>query len=196
MNPRDWIGWRGALLVLAALVLGGAVGWALNGLIQAASAEPGEASNASPSTSLTAKDGHLTFTVESFGCGLTAVQGTHAEGEPTAGAFCQVRLRVDNHNPDFHEYAYTDQRIAGVPAPNARPDSFAMAVRRQVERIKIGGHAAAVVELWFDIPKAAKPIGLRLSGDNDPSGFRGDGPSLHAPGGVLLRVAPADLSPK
>ncbi|WP_163513419.1 hypothetical protein [Fodinicola acaciae] len=194
MRTRGLLSWRGALLVLAALILGGAVGWALNDLIPTANADPSGSPRPTPSRAAT--DGHLTFTLEAFGCGLTAVQGTHSEGEPTAGAFCRLRLRVDNHDPDFHDYVYANQRLTGVPAANAKPDAFAMAVRRQVDRITIGGHSAVEVELWFDIPKTAKPTGLLVSGDNDPSGFRGDGPSLHKPGGVSLRATPADLSPR
>jgi hypothetical protein len=142
----------------------------------------------------TAQDGHLTFLVQSFGCGLTAVSGTHSEGQPE-GQFCQLRLRVDNHDPAFHDYVTAQQRLAGVPS-GGRPDSFAMAVRRQPDTIRIGGHNAIEVELWFDVPRTAKPTGLTVSGDSDPSGFRGDGPSLHKAGGVLIRATPEDRTPR
>ncbi|WP_163568438.1 DUF4352 domain-containing protein [Fodinicola feengrottensis] len=148
----------------------------------------------SPSPAQSAQDGHLTFLVLSFGCGLTAASGTHAEGQPD-GQFCEVRLRVDNHDPDFHTYESKIQLLAGVPS-GSKPDFFAMAIRRQLDTVQIGGHDAIEVELWYDIPKTARPTGLHLSGDNDPVGFRGDGPSLHKPGGVLVRMGPEDRSPK
>lgn len=185
-------GWRGLLLVLAALLLGAGIGWALNGLILANGPDPAPARSIPPTR--TAQDGHLTFLVQSFACGLTAVQGTHAEGQPS-GQFCQLRVRVDNHDPDFHDYVSASQRLAGVPSGD-KPDSFAMAVRRQPDNVHIGGHNAIEVELWYDIPLKSRPVGLAVSGDSDPSGFRGDGPSLHKPGGVLITMTPEDRTPR
>src|SRR5690606_14186063 len=141
-----------------------------------------------------AVDGHLTFSVLEFGCGLIAVQGTHSEGQPE-GQFCHVRLRVDNHDPAFHDYLTRGQRLAGVAAPRNRPDPFAMAVRRQPETIRIGGHNAVEVELWYDVPKDAAVAGLRLSGDRDPVAFKSEDTVPHVKGGVLVRLKPADETP-
>lgn len=194
LSNRSWLV-QGAALVLA-LVVGGVVGWLLHGSgTDSGSAAP----TPTPGTSghpmaKPVVDGHFTFTVLTFGCGLTAVQGTHAEGQPD-GQYCNVRLRVDNHDPAFHDYVTKEQTVAGVTGSVARPDFFAMAVRRQPDRIRIGGHNAVEVELWYDVPKDAHVTGIKLSGDRDPIGFRGEGVVPHKPGGVLVRLLPTDETP-
>ncbi|MBO0891945.1 MAG: hypothetical protein J2P14_13585 [Acidothermales bacterium] len=185
-----------AAALVAALVVGGVVGWLLHGSApspRSAAPTPTPGASGRPMAKPVV-DGHLTFTVLTFGCGLTAVQGTHAEGEPE-GQFCDIRLRVDNHDPAFHDYVTRQQTLAGVTGPPARPDPFAMAVRRQPDRIRIGGHNAVEVELWYDVPKVAHVTGVRLSGDRDPVGFRGEGVVPHKPGGVLVRLLPTDETP-
>lgn len=182
----------GALAVTLAVGVG--IGWSAHA---AGDGEP----RRSPSPSATRPlaepvvDCHLTFTVYEFGCGIVAVQGTHAgEGTPE-GTYCRVTLRVDNHDPSYHDYVTRGQRLAGVAAPRNRPDPFAMGVRRQPDRIRIGGHNAVEVELWYDVPKNAAVTGLRLSGDRDPVAYQSDDVVPHRKGGVRVRLKPADESP-
>ncbi|MFI1723415.1 DUF4352 domain-containing protein [Streptomyces sp. NPDC020489] len=140
------------------------------------------------------KDGHLTFTVLALDCGITGVTGSHADAPPQ-GQFCAARLRVENRDPNYHTYESARQRLAGVSGSRARPDSFAMAVRRQSDTVKLGGHTLMEVELWYDVPKDADITGLRVSGDNDPSGFMSTKPVGRAPGGVLIPVTPGTRGP-
>ncbi|MEU6373492.1 hypothetical protein [Streptomyces sp. NPDC046909] len=151
----------------------------------------GSPSSASPSQapSRPHKDGHLTFTVLSLRCGITGVTGSHADAPPQ-GQFCSVRLRVENKDPNYHVYETERQHLAGVTGDRARPDSFAMAVRRQSEKVKMGGHTLMEVELWYDVPKNAEITGLRVSGDNDPSSFTSTVPIGRAPNGVLVPMKP------
>jgi hypothetical protein len=135
------------------------------------------------------KDGHLTFTVLSLRCGITGVTGSHADAPPQ-GQFCAARLRVENRDPNYHVYETARQHIAGVSGDPARPDPFAMAVRRQSETVKLGGHTLMEVELWYDVPKGAEVTGLRVSGDNDPSSFTSTVPIGRAPNGVLVPMKP------
>ncbi|MEH0577068.1 MULTISPECIES: hypothetical protein [Streptomyces] len=135
------------------------------------------------------KDGHLTFTLLFLRCGLNAVSGSHSEGQPD-GRFCWARLRVDNHDPEFHTYVAKSQRLAGVPGRPGQPDTFAMAVRRQHDSVKIGGHDLIEVELWYDVPRDAKVSGLRVSGDRDPVGYMNPSPAPFTPGGVLIAMKP------
>jgi hypothetical protein len=135
------------------------------------------------------RDGHLTFTLLALRCGLTAVAGSHSEAQPD-GQFCSARLRVDNQDPNFHTFVAAQQRLEGVTGPRARPDAFAMAVRRQHEEVEIGGHDLVEVELWYDVPRDARVTGLRVTGDRDPSGYLSTRPADHAPDGVLIREEP------
>jgi hypothetical protein len=151
---------------------------------------PPSSASASQQPSRAHKDGHLTFTVLSLRCGITGVTGSHADAPPE-GQFCAARLRVENKDPNYHTYESARQRVAGVDGDRSRPDSFAMAVRRQSEKVKLGGHTLMEVELWYDVPKDAEVTGLRVSGDNDPSGFMSTRPIGRAPNGVLIAMKPA-----
>ncbi|MBP5938015.1 hypothetical protein [Streptomyces acidiscabies] len=153
---------------------------------------PGTAPNATPSPQLPSRphqDGHLVFTVLSLRCGILGVTGTHSDAMPD-GQFCAARLRVDNPSGDFHPYAVKDQRLEGATGRAARPDSFAMAVRRQHESISIGGHSLVEVELWYDVPRDAKITGLRVTGDRDPASWMATTPAAHAPDGLLIPMKP------
>ncbi|MHC5905516.1 hypothetical protein ACVNF4_16685 [Streptomyces sp. S6] len=135
------------------------------------------------------QDGHLVFTVLSLRCGIPGVTGTHSDAAPS-GQFCSARLRVDNPSADFHTYAVRDQRLEGVTGRAARPDSFAMAVRRQHDSISIGGHSLVEVELWYDVPLNAKVTGLRVTGDRDPANWMATTPAAHAPDGLVIPMKP------
>ncbi|MGW7209305.1 DUF4352 domain-containing protein [Streptomyces sp. NPDC054837] len=173
---------RTAAPVLALLLLTGCGGGDSGGSTPS-SASPSQ----SPSRAY--KDGHLTFTVLSLRCGITGVTGSHADAPPQ-GQFCAARLRVENRDPNYHVYESARQHLAGVSGDRARPDSFAMAVRRQSDTVKLGGHTLMEVELWYDVPKDAKATGLRVSGDNDPSSFTSTKPIGRAPNGVLVPMKP------
>ena len=83
------------------------------------------------------------------------------------------------------------QRLEGVSGRRGRPDTFAMAVRRQSDDVQIGGHDLIEVELWFDVPLGATVTGLRVEGDRDVTGFMSRSIVPHAPNGVLLPMIPA-----
>ncbi|WP_146075265.1 DUF4352 domain-containing protein [Streptomyces sp. Ru71] len=153
----------------------------------------GEPSHASPSpvqrASREYRDGHLVFTVLSLRCGLTAVAGTHSEAQPD-GQYCTARLRVRNADPAFHTYVAAQQRLVSADGARATPDSFAMAVRRQHERVEIGGHDLIEIEIWYDVPKRARVTGMRVSGDRDPDGYLSGETVRHAPDGVFVPLKP------
>ncbi|QNP71254.1 hypothetical protein IAG44_18615 [Streptomyces roseirectus] len=178
------------LLPLAALPLA-----ALLLAVTACDADTGTTTpSAAPSTasqppSRPHQDGHLVFTLLALHCGIPGVTGTHSDALAD-GQFCSARLRVDNPSPDFHTYVVKNQRLEGVSGRPARPDSFAMAVRRQHESISIGGHSLVEVELWYDVPRDAKVTGLRVMGDRDPAAWMATTPAAHAPDGVVIRMKP------
>jgi hypothetical protein len=136
------------------------------------------------------KDGHLTFSVLFLRCGLTAVAGTHSEGTPE-GQYCQTRLRVVNADPADHTYVARRQLIAGADAAHAKPSAFAMAVRRQLDQVTIGGHDLIEVEVWYDVPKGARVTGLRVGGDRDQTGFLDTSTIPYVRGGAFVPVTPA-----
>ncbi|MQA05135.1 MAG: hypothetical protein GEV07_21220 [Streptosporangiales bacterium] len=123
MRSRRTVAVRLGAVVLA-LAMGVGIGWFARGTQDDEPRRP--AKSPSPSTTRPLAepvvDGHFTFTVYEFGCGIVAVQGTHAgEGTPE-GQYCRVTLRVDNHDPSYHDYVTRRQTLAGVAAPQNRPD--------------------------------------------------------------------------
>lgn len=136
----------------------------------------------------TVKDGHLTFTVLELRCGLTAVFGSHAEGQPE-GQFCSARMRVVNADPEFHTYVPRRQLLA-YEGGQARPDSFAMSVRRQLEEVQIGARNIVELEVWWDVSVQARVTGIKVSGDRDQGGFHNSSPPPYVPGGALIRYRP------
>lgn len=155
------------------------------------SGSPGPHVSPSPSQppSSPRQDGHLVFTLLTLRCGLAAVTGTHSEAEAD-GQFCAARLRISNPDAEFHTFTGMDQQLEGVSGRRGRPDSFAMAVRRQHDSVEIGGHDLIEVELWYDVPRGAHVTGLRVRGDRDPAGWMATTPAAHAPDGVLIRMPP------
>ncbi|MFF9814375.1 hypothetical protein [Streptomyces sp. NPDC014006] len=177
-----------AVVRAAALVLAAAVGAA--GCEATAGAPPSASARPSHRAPGEHRDGHLVFTVLALRCGLTAVAGTHSEAQPD-GQFCTARLRVRNADPAFHTYVAAQQRLVNADGALARPDSFAMAVRRQHERVEIGGHDLIEIEVWYDVPKRARVTGLRVTGDRDPDGYLSGATVPHAPDGVFVPMTPA-----
>lgn len=176
-----------ALALLAVLGLGGCV------------TEPPGGSEATPRPSVTSrsptplpphtvKDGHLTFTVLELRCGVAGVVGSHGEGQPE-GQFCRSRLRVRNDDPEPHTYVAKRQLLV-YGSGEARPDSFAMAVRRQLDEVAIGARNLVELEVWWDISIQAQVEGVKVSGDRDPMGYQNASPVPYVPGGALIEIRP------
>jgi hypothetical protein len=175
------------LVLTASLGLGGCSRAGAGGSTRHTGSGTASAASSRPAPSV--KDGHLTFTLLSLRCGLGAVAGTHSEGTPE-GQYCQGRLRVLNADPESHTYLARRQLIAGVDAAHAKPSSFAMAVRRQLDEVPIGGHDLIEVEVWYDVPKGAHVTGLRVGGDRDQMGFMDTSIVPYAKGGAFLPMTP------
>lgn len=136
----------------------------------------------------TVKDGHLTFTVLELRCGVAGVTGSHGEGQPE-GQFCRSRLRVLNDDPEPHTYVAKRQLLA-YGSGDATPDPFAMAVRRQLDEVKIGARNVVELEVWWDIPAQAQVEGIKVGGDRDPTGYQNSSPVPYVPGGALIPIRP------
>jgi hypothetical protein len=147
-------------------------------------------SSPSQNPSAEIKDGHLAFTVLSLHCGITAVTGTHADAPPN-GQFCEAKLRVRNTDQDYHDYIAADQRLEGIAEPDDHPDRAAMGVRRQSDKTTLGGSDLIEVELWYDVPVDAKPVGIRIQGDADPAGYMDSSPVQHSADGIVIPMTPA-----
>lgn len=179
------------ITLCAALAVAGAAGCggsASKPKPSATSSPPPPSPSQSPSAEI--KDGHLAFTVLSLRCGITAVTGTHADAPPN-GQFCEAKLRVRNTDQDYHDYVAVNQRLEGIAEPDDHPDRAAMGVRRQSDKMTLGGSDLIEVELWYDVPVGAKPRGIRIQGDADPAGFMDSTPVKHSADGILIAMAPA-----
>lgn len=186
-----------ALLVALVAATGLAAGMALDDTLDDAPAKSARAAGDSdrtvvlkrpeghPLRARAVRDGNLQLRPLSQECGLPAVFGTHAEGSPD-GAFCRVWVEVVNTGAADHEFDTAQQAVVDKAGARYAPDAFAMAVRRQTEKVRIGGHQLLWLELWFDVPTAAAITGVRLAGDDDPPAYQAISPAPRAPGGVLF----------
>ncbi|MFP5283427.1 MAG: hypothetical protein ACLGIF_08265 [Actinomycetes bacterium] len=182
---------RGMVAVLAgAAGMVASLGGCVVGPPAGSSSSPSSSSSrsATPLPPHSIKDGHLTFTVLELECALTAVFGSHAEGMPE-GRFCRSRLRVVNDHSEAHTYVTARQRLV-YGGGEAKPDPFAMAVRRQLDEVPIGARSLVELEVWWDVPVQARVEGIKVGGDRDPVGFHNDSPVPYVPGGALIPVRP------
>jgi hypothetical protein len=132
-------------------------------------------------------DGNLQLTPLGVECGITYQIGTHAEVD-YSGQLCRLHLAVQNLDKSVHAFETTAQRLVDTDGVSKPPDHQAMGVARQVDPVQLGGNAAAVVTLYFELAKGKTPKEIQLHGDNDPTGIGTTVTAPHSPHGVVLVI--------
>ena len=89
--------------------------------------------------------------------------GTHADIAPR-GEFVRLRVAVQNDSRTFASATLADMRLVTVDGTAHRPDSQAMAIKRQPETIDLGSLNRVEFDLWYDIPAGSRLRLLRLTG--------------------------------
>jgi hypothetical protein len=103
--------------------------------------------------------------------------------------FCEVWIEVVNNGGATHVFHTGQQALVDDTGRRYRPDAFAMAVRRQPEAATMGGHQLLWMQLWFDAPRNAHVMEIRLAGDTDPAAYQSTVPAPQTPGGVPFRLS-------
>ena len=89
--------------------------------------------------------------------------GTHADVAPR-GEFVRLRVAVQNDSRTFASVTLADMRLVTADGTVHRPDSQAMAIKRQPETVDLGSQNRVEFDLWYDVPARSRLRLLRLIG--------------------------------
>jgi hypothetical protein len=108
-------------------------------------------------------EGDTVFELIGLTTGMSSVLGHHAEW-PAKGQFVRVRLVVSNAGRNSIPFDANRQLLLTSTGTEHAPDSQAMLIKRQPNRIDIGSANRVEFDLYYDIPKDAAPTALRAFG--------------------------------
>jgi hypothetical protein len=111
------------------------------------------------------KIGEIAYTVMGIRTGIVSVVGSHADWL-AKGQYVRLRIAVVNAGRDRHEYDPSRSLLITADGRAYKISYDAMQIDRQPNGVlSIARDERREFDLWFDIPKAAKPKTLRVAGD-------------------------------
>jgi hypothetical protein len=111
----------------------------------------------------TTSDGDTAFTLVGLTTEMPTLIGSHAEYH-AKGQFVRIRLTVINNGRSSVSFdARRHVMIDDLEAEHA-VDTQAMNVKRQPETIDLGANVRLEYDVYYDLPKDAKPLALRVYG--------------------------------
>lgn len=113
---------------------------------------------------VTAVDGDTAFTVIGVTTGLPELAGSHADVKAEKGQFVRIRVVVVNNGRTTALVDVMKQRLRTSDGGSHTPDLNAMLIKRQPQRFDAGASVRVEFDLWYDVPAAARPVGLTLYG--------------------------------
>lgn len=128
-------------------------------------------------------DGRVTFAVIGLRTKITYVVGSHGDQKARLGQFVRVRLTVTNGYPTFHTLDLRRERLLTADGGAYGIDGNATRIKRQPDSLDVGSGDRVELDLWFDVPAAAKARALRLYGEptDDLGVARPVGPGVTVP---------------
>jgi len=115
------------------------------------------------------RDGLLQFTVIGYEGGLAEIIGSHAEWF-AKGQYVRIRLVLENLDRSQQGFAARYQLLLTADGRSFHPDDFAIAVKRQIWTQLVGASVRIEFDLYFDIPKDARPTAIRFFADPPGAG--------------------------
>ncbi|MFE3447833.1 DUF4352 domain-containing protein [Nonomuraea sp. NPDC059194] len=116
-------------------------------------------------------DGDARFQVIGLQTGQASLSGSHAEW-PAKGQFITVRVVVENPGRSTSRFDARRQRLVIADGRTFPISDTAQITKRQPVEIPVGAGVRLEMDLWFDIPKDARPTAIKLYGD-PPIGYPG-----------------------
>ncbi|MEU5696989.1 DUF4352 domain-containing protein [Actinosynnema sp. NPDC020468] len=111
----------------------------------------------------TTADGDTAFTLLGLTTGMETLIGSHAEW-PAKGRFARVRMVVVNNGRsnvlfDARKHVLLDEANAEYQV-----DTQAMLIKRQPDKLELGAGVRLEYDVYYDLPKDAKPRAIRVFG--------------------------------
>ncbi|HEY7482818.1 MAG TPA: DUF4352 domain-containing protein [Streptosporangiaceae bacterium] len=111
------------------------------------------------------KLGEILYSVIAIRTGIVAVVGSHADWLPK-GQYVRLRIAVTNEGRDMHNFTPLKQLLVANDGKTYKVSFDAMQIDRQPNGVlTVAREERREFDLWFDIPKTAKPQALRVVGD-------------------------------
>ncbi|ANN18646.1 hypothetical protein SD37_25485 [Amycolatopsis orientalis] len=110
-----------------------------------------------------ALNGETEFSLIGLAAGLPSLTGSHAEFE-AKGQFVRLRLVVTGKGLSGILFDTRRQQLVTDSGAVIGVDNQAMTIKRQPDKFELGRGVRVEFDLYFDLPKEAKPVLLRAFG--------------------------------
>ncbi|MER6667600.1 hypothetical protein ABT256_23850 [Amycolatopsis japonica] len=110
-----------------------------------------------------ALNGETEFSLIGLAAGLPSLTGSHAEFE-AKGQFVRLRLVVTGKGLSGILFDTRRQQLVTDSGAVIAVDNQAMTIKRQPDKFELGRGVRVEFDLYFDLPKEAKPVLLRAFG--------------------------------
>ncbi|MFI7123727.1 hypothetical protein [Amycolatopsis sp. NPDC049868] len=111
----------------------------------------------------TALNGETEFSLIGLAAGLPSLTGSHTEFE-AKGQFVRLRLVVTGKGVSGILFDTRRQQLVTDSGAVIAVDNQAMTIKRQPDKFELGRGVRVEFDLYFDLPKEAKPVVLRAFG--------------------------------
>ncbi len=110
-----------------------------------------------------ALNGETEFSLIGLAAGLPSLTGSHTEFE-AKGQFVRLRLVVTGKGVSGILFDTRRQQLVTDSGAVIAVDNQAMTIKRQPDKFELGRGVRVEFDLYFDLPKEAKPLVLRAYG--------------------------------
>jgi hypothetical protein len=110
-----------------------------------------------------ANNGDTVFTLIGLTTGIPTIVGSHAEWQ-AKGQYVRIRLVVTSTGRTSVLFDTRRQLLVDAKGTAVAPDDQAMLIKRQPDKFDLGANVRVEFDLYYDIPKDAKPVALRAFG--------------------------------
>lgn len=111
----------------------------------------------------TTADGDTAFTLLGLTTEIPTLIGSHAEFQ-AKGQFVRIRMSVINNGRSSVSFAARRHVLIDDHEVEHEVDVQAMTIKRQPDTLDLGANVRLEYDVYYDLPKDAKPLALRVWG--------------------------------
>ncbi|MFI9814377.1 DUF4352 domain-containing protein [Saccharothrix variisporea] len=112
----------------------------------------------------TAGDGEVAFTLLGLTTELPSLVGSHAEMPASQGQFVRIRMSVINNGRSSVSFNARKHVLVDDKKKEYEVDLQAMLIKRQPDMLDLGANVRLEYDVYYDIPKDSKPLGIKVFG--------------------------------